>query len=103
MAYKIVESLAAQRDLDHILGYLAGDLGSSKASSDFFTKVKSCYSNLKRTPMMYEFCHKKRLRLLEYRKAVIKNYIMIYKVDAEAKVVLVLRFFHGRQNYERLL
>ena len=103
MAYKIVESLAAQKDLDHILGYLSDDLGNSKAALDFFARVKNCYSNLKKMPMMYGFCHKKRLRLLGYRMAVLKNYVLIYRVDEEAKEVLVTRFFHGRQNYEKLL
>ena len=52
---------------------------------------------------MYGFCDDQRLRDLKYHKAVVKNYIMVYTVDEDAKVVTVLRFFHGRQDYEKLI
>ena len=52
---------------------------------------------------MYELCRDPRLRALEYHKAVIKNFIMVYKVDEAAKTVHILRFFYGRQDYEKLI
>lgn len=36
-------------------------------------------------------------------KAGIRNYIMIYKVNESKKEVIILRFFHGRQDYEKLI
>ncbi len=48
-------------------------------------------------------CRAARLRRLGYRKAGIKNYIMIYKVREVDRSVQVLRFFHGKQAYERLI
>jgi len=41
--------------------------------------------------------------MLGYRKAVIKNYVMVCKVDGSARAVLVMRFFYGRQDYEKLI
>jgi mRNA-degrading endonuclease RelE of RelBE toxin-antitoxin system len=38
-----------------------------------------------------------------YRKAVIKNYILLYKVDETAKTVSVLRFFYGARDYMKLV
>ncbi len=38
-----------------------------------------------------------------YRRAVIRNYIMVYKVDDAARQVTILRLFHGKQNYEDLI
>lgn len=52
---------------------------------------------------MYELCRDPRLHTLEYHKAVIKNFIMVYKVDKAAKAVHILRFFYGRQDYEKLI
>lgn len=34
---------------------------------------------------------------------VIRNYIMIYQVDKDRKTVNILRFFHGKQDYEKLI
>ena len=54
-------------------------------------------------PLMYEACHDPYLKELGYRKAVIRNYIMVYKVDKDVKAVYVMRLFHGRQDYEKLI
>lgn len=48
---------------------------------------------------MYEACRDLRLRAKEYRKAVIRNYVLIYKVDEKNRTVLLLRFFYGKQDY----
>ncbi len=103
MAYKIIETSLALQDLDNILGYIAVSLASPKAASDFADRVEKCYSNLERTPLMYELCRDPHLRLMGYRKAVLKHYIMIYKIEEGSKTVAVMRFFHGRQDYEKLL
>ncbi len=52
---------------------------------------------------MFGFCDDPHLRDLKYHKAVIKNYIMVYAVNEAEKTVNILRFFHGRQDYEKLI
>lgn len=54
-------------------------------------------------PYLYEQCRDPRLSSKGYRKAVIKHYLLIYRVDEAQKTVYLLRFFYGRQNYETLL
>ena len=54
-------------------------------------------------PLMYETCHDPYLKELGYRKAVIRNYILIYKVNSETKTVYIMRLFHGRQDYDKLI
>lgn len=103
MEYKITETELALQDLDNILSYIALTLANPTAAVSFADEVEKCYSNLKKMPMMYGFCKDLRLRALKYRKAVIKKYVMIYKVDEEEKSVSILRFFHGRQDYEKLI
>lgn len=103
MAYKIIHTESAEQDLDNILGYMVYSLANPSAAASFADAVAACYSDLEKTPLMYELCHDPRLRTLEYHKAVIKNYIMVYKVDEPTKTVYILRFFYGRQDYERLL
>lgn len=52
---------------------------------------------------MFEFCRNPRLRVQEYHKAVIKNYVMVYKADESAKAVQMMRSFYGRQDYKKLI
>lgn len=103
MAYEIIKTELAEQDLDSILGYMIHSLANPSAAASFADEVEACYSDLEKMPLMYELCHDPRLRALEYHKAVIKNYIMVYKVDEAAKTVHILRFFYGRRDYEKLI
>lgn len=103
MGYNIIESELALQDLDNILGYISYTLANPSAASSFADEVEACYSNLERMPLMYEFCHDPRLQALKYHKAIIKNYVMVYKVDEDEKSVNILRFFYGRQDYEKMI
>ena len=103
MAYKIVKTNSYQRDLDSAVGYIVLSLVNKNAAVSLLDAVERIYDDLERMPLMYGFCDDQRLRDLEDHKAVVKNYIMVYTVDEDAKVVTVLRFFHGRQDYEKLI
>jgi len=50
-------------------------------------------------PLMYERCHDAFLEKEGFRKATVKNYMLVYKVDEAAKVVIIHRFFYGAQDY----
>ncbi len=103
MAYKIVETELAVQDLDSILSYIALSLANPAAASAFAAAVEDCYSSLEEMPFLFELCRDPRLRALGYHKAVIKNYVMVYKVDEDARTVNILRFFYGRQDYGKLI
>ena len=103
MAYKIVKADAFQNDLDGVIGYVALSLENKIAASSLLGVIEKSYDDLERMPLMYEACHDPYLKELGYRKVVIRNYIMVYKVDEDAKTVYVMRLFHGRQDYEKLI
>ena len=103
MVYKIVETELALQDLDNIISYLALTLANPLAAASFADEVAACYSSLEKMPLMYGFCSDPHLRILGYHKAVIKNYVMVYKVDEGGRTVHILRLFHGRQDYEKLI
>lgn len=103
MAYKVVETELAVQDLNEILEYIAFSLANPTAASAFADEVEKCYADLERMPLMYERCQDAQLRALGYRKAVIKNYLLIYKVNETEKNVYILRFFYGGQNYVELI
>lgn len=101
--YKLVVTELAHQDLDSIVSYIAVQLANPAAASDFLDDVDKCYGYLKSNPMMYSKCNDSRLEKEGYRKAVIKNYILVYKVDESAKRVSVLRFFYGARDYAKLI
>ena len=87
MAYKIVKTDSFQRDLDGAVGYIVLSLTNKTAAASLLDAVEKIYDDLERMPLMYGFCDDPHLRDLKYHKAVIKNYIMVYTVDEDAKVV----------------
>lgn len=103
MSYKLVVTKPAEKDLADILQYISKDLSAPKAASDFLNEVLKCYDNLSENPFMYAFCDNDRLRNKEYQKAIIKNYIMFYRVDKDNNLIYVIRFIYGRRDYINLL
>jgi toxin ParE1/3/4 len=101
--YKLVITELAHQDLDRIVSYIVVQLSNSKAAGDFLDEVTACYGFLKSTPMMYERCQDRRLGEEGYRTAVIKNYVLVYKISEESKTVSIMRFFYGAQDYTKLI
>lgn len=101
--YKLVITELAYQDLDSIVSYIAVQLSNAKAAGDFLDEVTACYGFLKSNPMMYERCQDRRLGEEGYRKAVIKNYVLVYKINEESKIVSIMRFFYSAQDYTKLI
>ncbi len=103
MGYKVDQTDLFQGDLDGVIRYSALGLDKKRAAATLLDAMDGCFDDLGRTPLMYEVCRDPHLRELGYRRAVIRSYIVVYKVDDAARQVTVLRLFHGRQDYENLI
>ncbi len=103
MSYKLIVAKPAENDLADILQYISKDLSAPRAASDFLDEVLKCYDNVSENPLMYALCDNDRLKSKKYRKAIIKNYIMFYRVDEMSNTVYIMRFIYGRRDYISLL
>jgi addiction module RelE/StbE family toxin len=103
MDCKLIVSEFANSDLDGIVEYIIKDLKSPNAASNLLDEIEKCYTHLRKNPLMYEKCTDARLKKDGYRKAVIKNYLLIYRFEEETKTVQVARFFYGGRNYAKFL
>jgi plasmid stabilization system protein ParE len=101
--YKLNITELAHQDLDKIVSYIAVELVNPIAAGNFLDEIDQCYGFLKSNPWMYGKCQNKRLDKEGYRRAPIKNYLLIYKIDEESKMVIVFRFFYGAQDYVKLI
>ena len=93
----------AEEDLAKIITYIAESLNAPKAASDFADKVYDCYDRLEENPYIYEECRDAHLKKEGYRRAVISNYVMLYRIDENNKHIVVYRFFYGSQDYANLM
>ncbi|WP_027400317.1 type II toxin-antitoxin system RelE/ParE family toxin [Anaerovorax odorimutans] len=101
--YKLIVTKSAHEDLDNIISYIALQLSNPAAATNFVNEIEKCYDNLKRNPLMYELCYNMFLENQGYRKATIKNYVLIYKADESSKEVIIYRFFYGGRDYLKLI
>jgi toxin ParE1/3/4 len=101
--YKLIVSELAHQDLDNIVSYIATQLANPMAAGDFIDEVDKCYGYLKSNPMMYTKCQDNRLEKEVYHKALIKNYVLVYKINEASKTVSILRFFYSAQDYVKLI
>jgi len=100
--YSVDISDNAEYELDKILAYIANDLDAPQAAANFVKEVYECYDRLEYNPYIFEECRDPRLQREGYRRAVIKNYVMLYKIYDHG-VVVVHHFFYGGQDYGKLV
>ena len=101
--YKIEIAPTAVEELRKIITHISKELYNPSATSALLDRIEDCYGRLEDNPLVYEVCRDPQLRLRGYRRAVIKNYIMIYSVDEEKNIVHILHFVYGPRDYTKLI
>lgn len=101
--YKLIITELADNDLAKIIEYISVDLANPSAATEFLTEVIKCYEYLKNNPYIYAVAEDHRLSKEGYRKVLIKNYIVVFKVDEETKTTTVYRFFYAARDYFKYL
>lgn len=101
--YDLLITELADEDLDAIVQYISFDLSNPVAAKNLLDKLEAVYQFLVSSPQMYPVCDDDRLKGRGYRKVLLKNYILIFRVDEAISRVYLLRFFYGPQNYIELL
>ena len=103
MGYKIRVTPLGAKDLEEIVTYMTQELDNADAAASFLDEVDACYPRMEEMPFLFEECHDPRLKALQYRRAIIRRYVMVYRVDEAEKAIYVLRFFYGARDYEKLI
>jgi hypothetical protein len=101
--YNLSVSERVDRALDRTVEYIKFDLDMPQAASNLADKVHECYLRLKENPFMYAECFDPRLKKEGYRRAIVKNYILLFKIYEEQNLVGVHHFFHCSQDYVNLV
>jgi len=94
--YKFVFSDDAKEDLDRIYFYIFESSHSEKYANTAIEEITKAVTYLEEHPRFYPS-----LGIQEFRKCVVKNYIVIYRVDDENREVFITRIFGGAQDYEK--
>ena len=87
----------ARLDVQLAIANLAGYYPSTPAK--FAQALKKCELVLKSTPRLYPVAEENP----QYRKALVQNYLVFYKIVEDRREVEIYRILHGAQDLRRFL
>lgn len=98
--YKVILTAKAREDLREIYDYISKSLMAEKAANNLVNKIQENILSLEDMPEMYSIVDiNKDREQQKYRKIVINNYVAIYRVNKENRLVYIVRIVYGGRNY----
>lgn len=97
--YKVQLSALARNDFKNIISYIKNELlepSIAKRMSDLLINEMSKLSSF---PQKFSFIDYNIIKDLKFRKLIVKNYIIFYRINEAEKVVNVERILHGSTNW----
>lgn len=101
--YKLEYLPVAMRDMTDIAHYISCKLSNPTAANALAEEMVSAADKLTRFPYVNAIHQTIRPLDQEYRKLIVKNYLMFYWVDEAEKTVTVARVMYGGRDYEKML
>jgi len=93
----------AKQDMIEIVHYISHKLHNPIAAENLAVDMITVAENLTEFPYINAIHQSIKPLKKEYRKLIVKNYIMFYRIDEEEKLVTIARVVYARRDYEKLL
>ena len=103
MEYRVEVSASADRDVDEILTYIAGNLANPSAASRFADDLDKKYAELESHPYIFELSRNDYLAKMGYHRFIVGNYVALYRIEEEKHLVVIARIFYGKREYEKCI
>ena len=100
--YKLEYLPVARHDMVEIVKYISHVLYNPSAAEKLAEEMIQAAERLTELPYIYPVHRTIKPLKQEYRKLIIKNYILFYYVDEKEKKVVVARAVYSRRDYEKL-
>ncbi len=97
--YKVIITPTAYREINRIYEYISEELYAVGAAKDLMKEVEEEVQKLKYYPKIHIELKKSDELKRNYRKIVIKNYIILYTIDEEENVVFIAHMYYNGRNY----
>ena len=96
--YKVVFEDGAIEELEEIYNYIFEKFKSDVVAKMCMEKIENCIMQLEKFPYSHAEVHiipRKNI----YRKLVIENYVILYKIEENCKTVFIYHIFYYRKHY----
>ena len=101
--YKLEVLPVAKEDMVEIVRYISKDLKNPAAANKLSDALFAAMEAETEFPYAYPAYVPIRPLRFEYRKRMVKNYLMLYRVDEQKKTVTVSRVIYAKRDYGRFL
>lgn len=101
--YKLEYLPIARQDMVEIVRYISRDLQNPTAAEHLAAELIETAESLVSFPYAQPAYLPIRPLKHEYRKLVVRNYLMFYCVDENNKIVTIARVIYAKRDHERLL
>ena len=103
MPYKLYYLPSAQQDILDVVRYICVTLQNPEAARRMVKRFTEAAENACSMPYACPVYIPVRPLKYEYRKMIVGNYLIFYRVDELAGAVIVSRVIYGKRRVERLL
>ena len=103
MKYEIYRTDKANDQLHAIIQYIAADSGSAEVALRYLEKLEKAIRSLETSPHMGGIPRYAILKRQGYRVLIVERNLIFYKVDDEAKRVVLYAVVDARQGYVNLV
>jgi plasmid stabilization system protein ParE len=97
--YRVDVSEVAETDLRDIIRYISAQLSAPMTAEKMMDTFEAALSVLADMPYAHPPVTDERLADIGYRKLIVKNYLVFFTIDENAKVVDVERILYARRDW----
>ena len=104
MAYNVKIMEKAEEDLSEIVTYISDTLCNPKAADSLLEEFLKEKNNIADNPYMYSLSPDPFLQSEGYHRFIFKNnYVSLYLIDDDKKIVSIMRIFYAKRDYGNLI
>lgn len=101
--YKIFPTVNSDLDIAEAIHYISQHLQAPKAAESHIKAIEDALDLLKDNPYIRPLVKVKKLADKGIRFIMVKNYMLFYRIDEDAKVVKLEAFMYSRRNWQAIL
>ena len=98
--YKVVYAQKAFEDLDNIYNYVLINSLEPSIAGNLVKEIKQAITSLDILPLRHELIESSRKDLKDMRKLLVKNYVVLYRVNETTREVYVVRIVSCKRDYK---
>jgi len=101
--YKIEYLPIAQKDMTEIVTYISQELSNTVAANKLAEEMVASAEKLEDFPYANVLYVPIKPLKNEYRKLLVKNFIMFYWVDEDKKTITIARIVYSKRDFSQML